>query len=75
MPKGLCISGKPSVNNYTPIPLLCNVLSSVGMKQDKTGKVAQSLRTHISLAEDPISVPSKHIGCLTTACNSRFRGM
>lgn len=67
--------GKSSVNNYIPNPLLCNVLSSLGMKQDKTGKVAQRLRKHIALAEDLISGPSKHIGCLTTGCNSMFRGM
>lgn len=38
------------------------------------GGVAQQLRTHTILAEDPSSIPCTHIWLLTSACNSSYRG-
>lgn len=41
----------------------------------RAGETARQLKEHLALSEDFSPIPSTHMGQLTTACNSKSRGL
>ena len=55
---------QPLLFHFCGSPIQCSKIRNYGV-----GEMAQSLRAHIAIEKDLISIPSTHVGWITSGCN------